>query len=72
VSEPGLRLIDRDQVAAALGVHRQEVGALLESPQFPAALGYYRGRWVWDEAAIERYLAAREAARTAQHQRVSA
>ena len=63
MSAPGLRLLDKDQVASALGIRRQEIGTVLDSPLFPAALGYYRGRWVWDEAAIEAYLAAREAAR---------
>jgi len=63
VNVTGLRLVDRDQVASALGIRRQEVGTVLESPMFPSALGYYRGRWVWDEAAIERFLAARESRR---------
>ncbi len=60
----GLRLLDKDQVATALGIRRHEIGTLLGSPGFPAALGYYRGRWVWDEAAVKRYLDERQAART--------
>jgi predicted DNA-binding transcriptional regulator AlpA len=60
----GLRLLDKDQVATALGIRRHEIGAMLGRPDFPTALGYYRGRWVWDEAAVKHYLAERQAART--------
>ena len=52
------RLVDKEQVAHTLGVRRTEVRQMLDAPGFPAALGYYRGRYVWDEDAVESWLAA--------------
>jgi len=45
---PPPRLLDRDQIAAVLGVHRREVWDLTRRPGFPAPVGYFRGRELWD------------------------
>jgi predicted DNA-binding transcriptional regulator AlpA len=52
----GLRLIDREQVARALGVRRQQLGEVTSDRGFPPAVGYYRGRWVWDARAVEAFM----------------
>ena len=52
----GLRLIDREQVARALGVRRQQLGEVTSDQGFPPAVGYYRGRWVWDARAVEAFM----------------
>jgi mannose-6-phosphate isomerase len=48
-----LRLIDREQLAAKLSVHRSELVEIMQQPDFPAPIAYFRGRHLWDEAAIE-------------------
>jgi hypothetical protein len=45
---PPPRLLDRDQIAAVLGVHRRDVWDLTGRPGFPAPVGYFRGRRLWD------------------------
>ena len=45
---PPPRLLDRDQIAAVLGVHRRDVWDLTGAPGFPAPVGYFRGRKLWD------------------------
>jgi hypothetical protein len=45
---PPPRLLDRDQIAEMLGVHRREVWDLTGRPGFPAPVGYFRGRRLWD------------------------
>ena len=46
------RLLDREQVAGMLGVHRREVGDLIRRAGFPAPAGYFRGRMLWDAAKV--------------------
>jgi predicted DNA-binding transcriptional regulator AlpA len=53
-----MRLVDKEQVARSLGVRRTEVGEMLASPSFPPAVGYFRGRHVWDEDAVQSWIAA--------------
>jgi hypothetical protein len=45
---PPPRLLDRDQIAVVLGVHRRDVWDLTSRPGFPAPVGYFRGRKLWD------------------------
>jgi hypothetical protein len=52
----GPRLIDREQVAQAMGVRRQQLGEVTSAQGFSAAVGYYRGRWVWDARAVEAFM----------------
>lgn len=47
------RLIDRDQLAAKLSVHRSALAEIMRQPDFPAPTAYFRGRNLWDESAIE-------------------
>lgn len=51
-----LRLIDREQLAAKLAVHRSELAEIMQRPDFPAPIAYFRGRHLWDESAIEENL----------------
>ena len=50
------RLLDREQLAAKLSLSRSEVTALTEQPGFPEPDGYFRGRLLWDEAAVEAWV----------------
>jgi quercetin dioxygenase-like cupin family protein len=52
-SEQPLRLLDRDLVAAKLRLRRDEVMAVVSDPSFPAPAGYFRGRVLWEEAAVD-------------------
>ncbi len=52
------RLVDKEQVARSLGVRRTDVGEMLASPGFPPAVGYFRGRHVWDEDAVRSWIDA--------------
>ena len=56
VPTPPARLLDRDLIAAKLGVHRAEVRARMSDPNFPAPAGYFRGRVLWEEAAVDAWL----------------
>jgi mannose-6-phosphate isomerase len=56
VPTPPARLLDRDLIAAKLGVHRAEVTARTSDPTFPAPAGYFRGRVLWEEAAVDAWL----------------
>jgi mannose-6-phosphate isomerase len=56
VPTPPARLLDRDLIAAKLGVHRAEVTARISDPTFPAPAGYFRGRVLWEEAAVDAWL----------------
>jgi predicted DNA-binding transcriptional regulator AlpA len=53
-----MRLVDKEQVARSLGVRRTQVGEMLASPGFPPAVGYFRGRHVWDEDAVQSWIDA--------------
>jgi hypothetical protein len=35
-----------------------QVGEMLASPGFPPAVGYFRGRHVWDEDAVQSWIDA--------------
>ena len=47
------RLIDRDLIAARLGVRRDQVMADISRPSFPAPAGYFRGRMLWPEVEVD-------------------
>jgi len=49
---PAPRLLDVEQVAVKLEIKRSEAAATTKREGFPRPAGYYRGRFVWDEAAI--------------------
>jgi predicted DNA-binding transcriptional regulator AlpA len=54
VSEAAVsRLLDVEQVAVKLEIKRSEAAATARQEGFPRPAGYYRGRFVWEEAAIE-------------------
>lgn len=47
------RLLDVEQVSVKLEIKRSEAAAITKRDGFPRPAGYYRGRYVWNEAAIE-------------------
>jgi mannose-6-phosphate isomerase len=47
------RLIDRDLIAARLGVRRDQVMTDIGDPSFPAPAGYFRGRMLWPELEVD-------------------
>jgi len=54
---PGLRtLIDKDQIAHKLELRAGEVVSHAQQQGFPVPVAYFRGRILWDEAAIDRWL----------------
>jgi mannose-6-phosphate isomerase-like protein (cupin superfamily)/predicted DNA-binding transcriptional regulator AlpA len=55
VSRPA-RLLDREQLARKLTLSRAEVTELAGQPGFPHVAGYFRGRLLWDESAVEAWL----------------
>jgi len=55
VSRPA-RLLDREQLARKLTLSRAEVNELAGQPGFPQVAGYFRGRLLWDESAVEAWL----------------
>jgi mannose-6-phosphate isomerase-like protein (cupin superfamily) len=54
-TDPPLRLLDRDLVAAKLQLRRDQVIAVVSDPSFPAPAGYFRGRMLWEEVAVEEW-----------------
>jgi len=56
VPTPPARLLDRDLIAARLGVRRDEVQARISDPTFPDPAGYFRGRVLWDEGAVDAWV----------------
>ena len=56
VPTPPARLLDRDLVAVRLGVRRDEVMARISDPAFPDPAGYFRGRMLWEEAAVDAWV----------------
>lgn len=52
-------LIDREQLARKLELRLGEVVAHAEQRGFPRPVAYYRGRMLWDEAAVQRWVAGR-------------
>ena len=55
VSRPA-RLLDREQLAQKLSLSRSEVSELAGQPGFPRVAGYFRGRLLWDESAVDAWL----------------
>lgn len=53
---PPARLIDREQLAAKLNMRRTELAEFLDTTGFPQPVGYFRGRVVWAEAAVDAWL----------------
>jgi quercetin dioxygenase-like cupin family protein/predicted DNA-binding transcriptional regulator AlpA len=51
------RLLDREQLAGKLSLSRSEVSALTAQPGFPEPGGYFRGRLLWNESAVDAWLA---------------
>jgi hypothetical protein len=57
---PGLRpLVDKEQLAHKLELRVGDVAAHARQSGFPAPVAYFRGRTLWDEAAVDRWLADR-------------
>jgi predicted DNA-binding transcriptional regulator AlpA len=55
---PGLTsLIDKEQLAHKLELRAGEVAAHARQKGFPTPVAYFRGRTLWDEAAVDRWLA---------------
>ena len=60
---PGLRaLIDKEQLAHKLELRVGDVAAHVRQSGFPTPVAYFRGRTLWDEAAVERWLEDRSGA----------
>lgn len=54
---PGLTaLIDKEQLAHKLEMRAGEVVTHAQQQGFPAPVAYFRGRILWDEAAIDQWL----------------
>ena len=57
---PGLTaLIDKEQLAHKLELRVGEVAAHARQKGFPTPVAYFRGRTLWDEADVDRWLAQR-------------
>jgi hypothetical protein len=55
---PGLRaLIDKEQLAHKLELRVGDVAAHARQSGFPTPVAYFRGRTLWDAAAVDRWLA---------------
>lgn len=52
-----MRLLDKDQVAAKLGLRREQIRTMMAEEGFPRPIAYFRGRILWDEGAFEAYQA---------------
>jgi predicted DNA-binding transcriptional regulator AlpA len=54
---PGLMaLIDQEQLAKKLEMRAGEVVSHAQQQGFPSPVAYFRGRILWDEAAIDQWL----------------
>lgn len=54
---PGLTaLIDKEQLAHKLELRAGEVASHAQQEGFPSPVAYFRGRILWDEAAIDHWL----------------
>jgi predicted DNA-binding transcriptional regulator AlpA len=57
---PGLTaLIDKEQLAHKLELRVGEVAAHARQKGFPKPVAYFRGRRLWDEAAVDHWLSER-------------
>jgi predicted DNA-binding transcriptional regulator AlpA len=45
-------MLDHEQVAQLLGLNRAELKRRAEEPGFPHPVAYYRGRRLWQAAAV--------------------
>jgi predicted DNA-binding transcriptional regulator AlpA len=62
---PGLlALIDKDQLAHKLEMRSGEVVSHAQQQGFPSPVAYFRGRILWDEAAIDQWLGERPGPRS--------
>jgi quercetin dioxygenase-like cupin family protein/predicted DNA-binding transcriptional regulator AlpA len=68
---PTLILLDRDQIARKMAVSRSTVTPMVEHPEFPGPMGYFRGRLVWSEPVVDAWIERFRADRTAQRDKVS-
>jgi hypothetical protein len=60
---PGLRpLVDKEQLAHKLELRVGDVAAHARQSGFPTPVAYFRGRTLWDEAAVDRWLEDRSGA----------
>jgi hypothetical protein len=60
---PGLRaLIDKEQLAHKLELRVGDVAAHARQSGFPTPVAYFRGRTLWDAAAVDRWLEDRSGA----------
>jgi predicted DNA-binding transcriptional regulator AlpA len=50
-------LIDKEQLAHKLELRVGDVAAHARQNGFPPPIAYFRGRMLWDEAAVDRWLA---------------
>jgi predicted DNA-binding transcriptional regulator AlpA len=60
--QPGARLaalIDREQLARKLEIRLGEVVSHAQQEGFPSPVAYFRGRMLWDEAAVDEWLGDR-------------
>ena len=65
VGPPGLvALIDKEQLAHKLEMRVGEVVSHAQQQGLPPPVAYFRGRMLWDEAAIDRWLGERPGALT--------
>lgn len=71
LTPPTLTLLDRDQVARKLAVSRSAVTPVVEHPEFPGPMGYFRGRLVWSEPAVDGWIERFRDDRTAQRDKIS-
>jgi predicted DNA-binding transcriptional regulator AlpA len=52
-------LIDKEQLAHKLELRASEVVSQAQQEGFPSPVAYFRGRILWDEAAIDGWLGER-------------
>jgi hypothetical protein len=52
-------LVDREQLARRMGIRLADVASQTMLDDFPPLFAYYRGRRLWNQAAVETWLAAR-------------
>jgi|tagenome__1003787_1003787.scaffolds.fasta_scaffold20892614_3 hypothetical protein len=54
------RLMDREQLARKLELRLGEVVAHAAQQGFPPPVAYYRGRMLWDESSIQRWMTGKQ------------
>ena len=54
-----LPMIDSEQLGHKLGLRMGEVVTHSQQRGFPAPIAYFRGRMLWDESEVDRWLAER-------------